>query len=366
MDSLRSIPQELLCIIGSYGMLLPIRSLAVPSSITFREFHKFLIDSILLSPHFLTYPPSKKYQSIFWKWATEILENLLIDEDDEIDERIYEKHVSLISSDYSRTIGVDVPQPSYLTYLWRNVASNSLETVTTMESRTTIESGTTGLKTWPASLALAQFVSSRVGLVKGKRVLEIGSGAGLLGSIVGALQQCQNLDGDEAEHRYALYLTDIREDVLRRCQNNVRLPCNRSSSHPRLRCSFLDWTDALDDQRRQHLIDSLADMSAEIVLGADVVYDPSIIPALVATIRLALGADEAATGSEPMALIAFPVRNTDTVSAFVRDAKEIMIVEEVEFDIGNTSVFIGINHPGEQSTKQDVKIFRMTRKHNEK
>lgn len=47
------------------------------------------------------------------------------------------------------------PPPSYITYFY---SSNPRKSITLMESRTTIEAGTTGLRTWDASFLLADWL----------------------------------------------------------------------------------------------------------------------------------------------------------------------------------------------------------------
>jgi hypothetical protein len=117
-------------------------------------------------------------------------------------------------------------------------------TATLLESRTTIENGTTGLRTWLASFPLAEYLIQNPGvhlyinhskpiahllsfeeLVVSKCVLELGSGVGFLGIIVASLQQirCHDQPG-------SLWLTDINDKVLERCRENLRLPCSRLTS----------------------------------------------------------------------------------------------------------------------------------------
>ena len=63
------------------------------------------------------------------------------------------------------------PPPSFVTHYWKpvpfqlgspvstnTIPSTEYHSVTLFESRTTIESGTTGLRTWRASFVLAQFL----------------------------------------------------------------------------------------------------------------------------------------------------------------------------------------------------------------
>ena len=112
--------------------------------------------------------------------------------------------------------------------------------VTLFESRTTIESGTTGLRTWRASFVLAQFLiqnpsmacitnvfavftSQYPAVLVNKSVLELGSGTGFLGLMAADIQV--NYGG--VTGRPILYLTDVNEDVLRQCSANTQLPCSR-------------------------------------------------------------------------------------------------------------------------------------------
>lgn len=62
-------------------------------------------------------------------------------------------------------------------------------------------------------------------LVSSRNVLELGSGAGLLGIITASLQ-LNIRENSEEEGQYSLILSDVRQDVLRRCQDNLALPCS--------------------------------------------------------------------------------------------------------------------------------------------
>lgn len=61
-----------------------------------------------------------------------------------------------------------------------------------------------------------------------KRILELGSGVGFLGVLVATLQMQQRAASALDQRSGSLYLTDINDEVLSRCQNNIRLECSRS------------------------------------------------------------------------------------------------------------------------------------------
>ena len=142
------------------------------------------------------------------------------------------------------------PPPSYVTHYLRLYPEkpNVIHRVTLLESRTTIEQGTTGLRTWPAAYALAAWLGKYPGLprpfifpfrclttlyylierVLGKRVLELGSGVGYLGLVIAAIQLngTPNQEGPES----SIWLTDVNKIVLSRCRDNLNLPCSASQT----------------------------------------------------------------------------------------------------------------------------------------
>ena len=150
---------------------------------------------------------------------------------------------------------IQPPQASYITYLrpeeeWillEGTDSDWLENaqkLTLLEARTTIESGTTGLRTWTASFVLADFLRQNKSMLNtydvhmsvkeadiqllekltNARVLELGSGAGFLGITIAQMQL--DLAEKNETASYSLYLTDMSEQVLDRCRHNIELECS--------------------------------------------------------------------------------------------------------------------------------------------
>ncbi|CAL1694583.1 unnamed protein product [Somion occarium] len=269
LESIISLPPSLLNILGAFASLTPTKYIVFPQDLTFAEIHNFLLKFILLNSHFQQYPPASQYQTSFWKSAVEHVEAITDSENDEIDSQIYDHYVDLMSMTSTQTVGSAPPSPSYVTYFW-TTSDGVSHSATLLESRTTIEGGTTGLKTWPASLTLANYLITHSDVIQNKRILELGCGIGLLGVIAATLQIPASPEKPQ-DAQSAICLTDVRIDVLERCQSNLDLPCNGSSRHPNISTRLLDWSDALNPSGQNELQQVLTAMSPDLILGADVV-----------------------------------------------------------------------------------------------
>ncbi|KAE9409186.1 hypothetical protein BT96DRAFT_1012783 [Gymnopus androsaceus JB14] len=278
--------------------------------------NRFVVDCILLNPHFQKYPPSKQYERAFYKTVIAKLEDALAnsdDEEEEIDPRILGHYLSILppSGLLSGSSGaalrdqicdrglplVEVPSKSFLTHFWKPYSSQAAppsnpvnladyQSSTLEESRTTIESGTTGLRTWFASHVMARYLIQNRDIIEGKRVLELGSGVGFLGIIAASLQQLSSRNTPSTSP--SIWLTDANEEVLTLCRRNVQLPCNLSSTHQSVHFRVLDWEEAL--QPDVALLKAILqdEINPDVILGADIVFDPTLVPSLVALIALSL------------------------------------------------------------------------------
>ncbi|KAI1793145.1 hypothetical protein LXA43DRAFT_1003064 [Ganoderma leucocontextum] len=284
---------------------------------------------------------------------------------EELDERIYTHHVELMLEQAmaSKSAGASWPTPSYVTYLWPSKSGASVArtvypgytSATLLESRTTIEAGTTGLRTWSASLVLGQHLLSRPELVAGKRVLELGCGVGFLGIIIGSIQTSEN-----SLYPSSLWLTDVNEPVLHRCELNLRLLCNKSYKHPDLNVELVDWSDAIDPGRLPPLRAFFRKARPDVILGADLSYDPSTIPMLVNVLSVGMEVEDGGPG--PTAYLALAVRNEETQTEFLRQAAELLEVEEANTVLVSENVFTRCAELGQDASSQTVRVVKFRRK----
>ncbi|KFQ75848.1 Protein FAM86A, partial [Phoenicopterus ruber ruber] len=190
------------------------------------------------------------------------------------------------------------------------------EAVTLSESVAIISGGTTGLVTWDAALRLAEWAIDNPAVFRNRTVLELGSGIGFTGIAV-----CKTCGPK------AYIFSDYHRCVLKQLTENIRLngfvlepETSRHSQtepqgqeaeatnyqNPKLIVAELDWGSATEKQ--------LLGLQPDVVVAADVVYDPEIILALIGMLQK-LSAFRADT-KPPEVYIAFTVRNPDTYHLF--------------------------------------------------
>lgn len=187
-----------------------------------------------------------------------------------------------------------------------------------LENRSLIAAGgTTGLRTWEAALHLGQFLCVNDHLVAGKRVLELGAGTGYL-SILCA----KSLD---VAHVIA---SDGSDEVVDNLADNFTLngvDWDSSVTHAtRISPKLLRWGHALVGTEEPEWIGG---QKLDLIIGADITYDQSVIPSLVATLRELLDLYRDAE-----VIIAATQRNIETLVAF-QDAcaRSRLRVKEVVF-----------------------------------
>ncbi|KAF3989858.1 hypothetical protein FT663_03429 [Candidozyma haemuli var. vulneris] len=156
--------------------------------------------------------------------------------------------------------------------------------------------GTTGARTWNAALLLA-FVLNTDGRFKGEfdgsTVLELGAGTGLVGAALAKKWQQHNLK--------KIIITDGDEGVVEKLP--LTLETNDIEKH-NIECAQFLWGKTVPPE------------NVDIVLGADIIYDPSVLDVLLDTLG-----DFFAQGAR-YAVIARSDRNPETTKDWERKSDE--------------------------------------------
>jgi predicted nicotinamide N-methyase len=191
------------------------------------------------------YPLSLTYRQIFVKQLIQLLEknNLTISESLAI-------NYSRLITDCDHNNSNCDQNFNYLSYILSDGQIISLR-----ESNYLVINGTTGLKSWTAAKHLAHWVSNNKQLVENKSILELGSGIGLTGIVI--LKTCSPNSFTFSDHNSMVF--EILEHNL--LINNVNQKSNIYA---------IDWEDSncLD----HYLIDN----NPDVIIAADVVFDPLI------------------------------------------------------------------------------------------
>ncbi|XP_029945462.1 protein-lysine N-methyltransferase EEF2KMT isoform X2 [Salarias fasciatus] len=178
--------------------------------------------------------------------------------------------------------------------------------VSLLEKVALISEGTTGLVTWEAALYLAEWALDHREFFSDRTVLELGSGVGLTG--VAICRSCR-------PRRFVF--SDCHAAVLQALRDNVRLNGLDGRAAPAVSVRRLDWTTATEDELRE--------VGADVVIAADVVYDPDVAHSLVELLRLVL----TRSSPPPAVLVCCAVRNPQTYGGFRRQLESRGIQPEV-------------------------------------
>lgn len=197
------------------------------------------------------------------------------------------------------------------------------------EEGTTISRGTTGLKTWEASLRLAGHLVANPDLLKCSSqdtsrkatILELGCGVGLLGVVARYISP--------PDHN--IIMTDLDGEVLDKARKTAEVHWNQEAG---LEVHSLDWIDVQEqEQTICHWLDHEA--KTDIIIAADIVFDPLLIAPLCSVLARILhrgGKASDTNANLPFALIASTVRNPSTFQLF-RETLEKFDLHVVEIEL---------------------------------
>nr|KYP71253.1 Protein FAM86A [Cajanus cajan] len=179
--------------------------------------------------------------------------------------------------------------------------------------------GDTGCSIWPSSLFLSELILSHPELFSNKSCFEIGSGVGLVGLCLAHVKASKVIlsDGDLST------LANMKSNLeLNHLNVEADLP-ERNKNPSTVKCLYLPWESASESE--------LQDIMPDVVLGADVIYDPVCLPHLVRVLSILLNqmnlgfCRQPASCKDPslniehenVAYIACVIRNIETFNYFL-------------------------------------------------
>ncbi|XP_039961943.1 protein-lysine N-methyltransferase EEF2KMT [Bactrocera tryoni] len=303
---------------------------AIPKELTWEE-HKQLIENTALHPLNKKYPIKISYQLNFLKRLLEQLEKHC----DEVHDIVYESYCAV-----QQRVAKDTTEK----YAYKHYVQPVLDVSFTLrESKSFVAEGTTGLCSWQASIALADYLVQNIEFVREKCVLELGAGTGLCGMI--ALQCCGV--------RHMLLTDGSRECIELMMENVLR---NFSAAHELtdggyeikgnlLNLCELEWG-AVDQMNWPN------GFSTDLILAADVVYDDTVFDSLTHAIDYVFKMRQ----DKCEMLLAATVRNEHTLNKFLNllSTLDFQYVEKDVIPLNKCNFYWDRTTP--------VKIVHITRK----
>ncbi|KAI5658950.1 hypothetical protein M9H77_27743 [Catharanthus roseus] len=136
--------------------------------------------------------------------------------------------------------------------------------------------GDTGCSIWPSSLFLSEFILSFPEIFSNKFCFEVGSGVGLVGLCLAHVNASSVILSDGDLSTLANMKLNLELNLLR-----TRTDMSEKTKYSsRVECICLPWECATEEELQKYVPD--------IILGADVVYDPSCLPHLVRVLSVLL------------------------------------------------------------------------------
>ncbi|XP_052536235.1 protein-lysine N-methyltransferase EEF2KMT isoform X2 [Tympanuchus pallidicinctus] len=253
-----------------------------------------ILHQTVLHPLCVRFPPPASYRRRF---LTELIKKHESTAADPLDE-LYDALAPILNEEES-------------TRCYKSYLLPSGEAVTLSESVAIISQGTTGLITWDAALHLAEWAMENPKVFTNRTVLELGSGVGFTGLVI-----CKTCNPK------TYVFSDCHHAVLKQLTENIRLngftlepettnPAQgqeaegQECQQPKLLVAELDWRSVTEQQ--------LLALHADVVIAADVVYDPEVTLALIGVLRKF---STSRADRKPEIYVALTVRNADTYHVF--------------------------------------------------
>ncbi|XP_065363350.1 protein-lysine N-methyltransferase EEF2KMT [Calliphora vicina] len=209
------------------------------------------------------------------------------------------------------------------------------------ESKSFVAEGTTGLCSWQASLALADFLVKNPCITRDKSVLELGAGTGLCGFIM--LKICRPrhvLLSDGSSSCVELMVESFKRNFSEALEENYRFMLGKQF----VEFSVVQW-ECIED------IAEVSLLKPDIILAADVVYDDSCFSDLSSAIDYVFKLKE----NKVEMYLAATVRNQHTLNGFLH------ILDALNFHITECNVVSEEKSILYWDRSTPVKILKLTR-----
>ncbi|XP_066362303.1 uncharacterized protein [Miscanthus floridulus] len=214
---------------------------------------------------------------------------------------------------------------SFLSTTHNNISSKLVSVVARLSCSSNMLEGDTGCSLWPSSLFLSEFILSYPKFFSTKCCFELGSGVGLVGICLNHVSASKVIltDGDPCTLRNMKENMELNNLCIEQEDSRVL-----KESNNKVECKYLSWEEVSESD--------LWGYQADVVLGADIIYDPVCVPHLVRVLSMLLRRDRregeanGTSGDEfeteaPVAYIATVVRNLETFNCFATAAADTML-----------------------------------------
>ena len=215
-----------------------------------------------------------------------------------------------------------------------------------LEAKKIIGSGpNTGLRTWEASLRLACYLHSHPELIQNRNVLELGAGTGFLSIFCAAFLNPGTVittDGHEA------VLESLKANIE---QNAPLYPPGVSVEIEKLYWGDEDDLNSIVHKRNANHPGPEKIPPYDLIIGADISYDPEACKALASTLLTLTQANP-----DAKILISATQRNLKTLGDFLTTCQELSLrVEEVQYQVPPFDKQTGLFH----NLVSPIQIFAM-------
>lgn len=284
--------------------------------------------------------PKTEYTRKFLKKIIDILETRGV----EIYEDLYNQYVKSLDSCKAQSTF------SYKSYYLHTID----EFIPMLECSSFLSCGTTGLNTWPGAKILAEWCMHNRDLFTNKQIIELGAGIGLAGIMVTkACLPASYLFTDYHDKVLKILNYNVKlnfDDTALVCDNGddilsdpLLLPLKYHHHDTAVAIDSIDWTDQSDVSTILKKYGSF-----DVILAADVVFEPTILFSLVNTI-FSIMTKSHQSNKQCVGYFSVVVRNIETFENFYAELNSKSF-EVIELNTDFLSYFSNPTH------KKDVDI----------